>query len=510
MNSVWKSLIWKEWHEHKWKLAAIMAIVLALTLMFAGHDPRNMLLALMVSLAPISIFVGLGTAAGERSHGTLAFLQSQPISLRKVAACKLVMGLLTVVLPIVLSLRLMWIWAELRKSWSLPPNTGLAYLLTNQRLGVTTDVTVDLSLLIGSVVASLYLWAAAVGINRKDEISAGARAIPAMLAWWMLLYAAWSVILQRSQAPELARTWALGMGSLPGGVMWFLQHRAPPNGARFFGLFSALVTHLGLIVWYVRRFGRTADKASSSQVSEIGVADLDFRMYPIRGRVGVLIWKQMRESMPLALLGFAAISGIATVASLTSLQEPWWDSYAASLVMLTYLVGFPIALIVGISSCLSEVNPNTNSFWRTRPIPPDLWFGISFFTGALVLLTLLYLPLVALCLAVPTEVFPREVLSSEFTFVPVLHLAAYAAAVAMTCWVRRAVFAAILAVFVIYGEALLVSVLVLAAQNVGWLPWAGWQNQPNALAVYLLITIVLNTILAWLAFRNDWGVKGRG
>ena len=25
MNTIWYSLAWKEWHEHKWKLAAIVA-----------------------------------------------------------------------------------------------------------------------------------------------------------------------------------------------------------------------------------------------------------------------------------------------------------------------------------------------------------------------------------------------------------------------------------------------------------------------------------------------------
>ena len=27
MNSIWYSLVWKEWHEHKWKLVSMVAIM---------------------------------------------------------------------------------------------------------------------------------------------------------------------------------------------------------------------------------------------------------------------------------------------------------------------------------------------------------------------------------------------------------------------------------------------------------------------------------------------------
>ncbi len=27
MRTVWQSLVWKEWHEHKWQLAALAAVL---------------------------------------------------------------------------------------------------------------------------------------------------------------------------------------------------------------------------------------------------------------------------------------------------------------------------------------------------------------------------------------------------------------------------------------------------------------------------------------------------
>ena len=46
-------------------------------------------------IVPLAIFVGLGTAAGERSRGTLAFLQALPVPMWRVALHKLIAGLLT-------------------------------------------------------------------------------------------------------------------------------------------------------------------------------------------------------------------------------------------------------------------------------------------------------------------------------------------------------------------------------------------------------------------------------
>ena len=37
-------------------------------------------------------------------------------------------------------------------------------------------------------------------------------------------------------------------------------------------------------------------------------------------------------------------------------------------------LGFGVALIVGIGVCLNDVGSSCNTFWRSQPINPDLWF----------------------------------------------------------------------------------------------------------------------------------------
>ncbi len=53
--------------------------------------------------------------------------------------------------------------------------------------------------------------------------------------------------------------------------------------------------------------------------------------------------------------------------------------YAVELVgILTSTIGLLVALVVGIGMILTDVSPPLNTFWRSRPINPDLWFWTKF------------------------------------------------------------------------------------------------------------------------------------
>src|SRR5260370_28104895 len=82
MQSIWQSLAWKEWHEHKWKLSAILVVIWGMAAFMAIMNNRerygiaeSFLVGLFLGGIPMAMFVGLGIAAGERSRGTLPFLQ---------------------------------------------------------------------------------------------------------------------------------------------------------------------------------------------------------------------------------------------------------------------------------------------------------------------------------------------------------------------------------------------------------------------------------------------------
>ena len=130
MNSIWFSLAWKEWHEHKWKLVSIVAILCGVATLIMSFAETQDTFALAVSLVgicivPLAMFIGLGAAANERSRNTLPFLQSLPAPLWRVALMKVVLGLLTLFLSIIFAIAFIYAWKLLAELAG--QNTGLAF-----------------------------------------------------------------------------------------------------------------------------------------------------------------------------------------------------------------------------------------------------------------------------------------------------------------------------------------------------------------------------------------------
>jgi hypothetical protein len=177
---------------------------------------------------------------------------------------------------------------------------------------------------------------------------------------------------------------------------------------------------------------------------------------------------------------------------------------------MSVFLGFFVALVAGIGVCLNDVSPSINTFWRSRPIPPDLWFWVKFVTGLLVVLTSIYLP-IGVLMAFHVTALANWNFPDAYLF-PAVHLAVFSAAVAMTCLVRQAVYAAILSIAVVYvGTIVGIGVTLLAAiLNLVPFDVSRWYD-PTTLQIGfgLLLTFVATTIVAWLATRYDWGKKSR-
>ena len=66
MRTIWLSLAWKEWHEHKWKLAALTAVLCganAFVLYLINPDKRQDLFDAIYFMAigcaiPLALFIG--------------------------------------------------------------------------------------------------------------------------------------------------------------------------------------------------------------------------------------------------------------------------------------------------------------------------------------------------------------------------------------------------------------------------------------------------------------------
>ncbi len=166
-----------------------------------------------------------------------------------------------------------------------------------------------------------------------------------------------------------------------------------------------------------------------------------------------------------------------------------WGAYViefASTMMMFF--GMIVAVIVGIGAVLNDSSPSLNTFWRSRPIRPDLMFWTQFAVGGAVLLLTFGLPVQALALL--SEAQPSGEL--EPYMLAALMLCAFALAVGFTAVTRHAIYSAILAL----GGAL--AAFVFAAEKIT-IPAMG-----NA---FLLTVALTATLVGWVCFRNDWALR---
>ena len=521
MRSVWHSLAWKEWHEHKWKLASIVAIlwgVTSLALLMAGQEMFDLALGLLfLSIVPLAVFVGLGAAANERSSGTLLFLQSLPVPMWRVALSKLLFGLLTIFVPIVLTVLLFYLWTLGLDALGVDYRDALRRVAKGSPLSDTGNWYLDAVIFCAPIAASLLIWSAATGVNRKDEISAGAVALAVMAGWCLLLTLMFLLFLRTEAArPDDGKGWlaVIGLSTAPGGIGAANDVSDARGDYLMLSLFTAAITHLALATWYVVRFGRIANvEIRSPQVAVRGAGRHDWLAPPRQSMIAAIAWKQVRESGPIVLTGLAGIVVVVAVfiagnaLAITGTHVLFGWVYAR----VAIVFGFFVALVVGIGVCLYDVGPRLNTFWRSRPIHPDLWFWCKYATGLAVLLAVIYVPILLIAALGDTSVddgtnYPEAI------NIPLGQIAVFAAAVAMTCLVRHAVYAAILSIPMVYLGIMLVWMTIVMARLIGWVerPIGGlWELSDMQVAAGFVMSFVISTLVAWLAVRYDWGYKSR-
>lgn len=178
MRTILLNLAWKEWHEHKWKVAALVATLWGVTaLMLLTLDRRESfegpLLALRVVLAmcvvPLAIFIGLSTAAGERSRGTLPFMQALPVPMWRVALNKVFFGLATLTGAALLTLLFVYVWCKIHAPASTSFQTAARPGEDPFSFGIRNWFG-DSALAILCIAFSFYIWTIACGVNKKDEV----------------------------------------------------------------------------------------------------------------------------------------------------------------------------------------------------------------------------------------------------------------------------------------------------------------------------------------------------
>lgn len=98
-----KPLIWKEFHEQRWKMAFGTTMLLFFTgSLFAARTTTDQEVVLVISFFGgmlLSLYSAMGVFAPERTERTAIFLASKPVAAWKVFICKWFFGWLNFVVP---------------------------------------------------------------------------------------------------------------------------------------------------------------------------------------------------------------------------------------------------------------------------------------------------------------------------------------------------------------------------------------------------------------------------
>lgn len=496
-TAIWRNLLWKEWREQRWKLVALVAVVVGLHVWALdatepgyGHYADPLIMSHSIVLPIGSILLAVGLAAGERSHRTAPFLRSLPLDLRKVAAVKLAMtlavSLIAQAVAVLLTVGLLSLVES--SGWQ---QHGTSEALNSYRsaieMGHWAPSCLVLSILLSS---SLILWIAAPAVNSESEVRAGAIGLVVIVALWTafsgLLY--WTARGVEELAPVVA--------ALPGGIRPDLGISRVERG---YLLGAFLLTHVPLAWWYISRFGQASDPVGLSprDASKATTATIEWLGPPMRSPIYALGWKQLRQGVPVALAGAACAVAVTIVVlsnsnpgsgGLTEREQLLYSwGYAAEISFM--ILGVCAGLVGGAGAVTTELEPRLFTFWRSRPVSPDLWFWTTFLSGLALQLIVFGVPVL----------FAAKVLvglsgsQHSGVYLPIL-AASYVAGAFTAAIVRHAVYASFIGIGVFSA--------VVALPHVEWFSLPEPFHGPA-----ILVASAMLAALAWLAVRNDWSLR---
>jgi ABC-type transport system involved in multi-copper enzyme maturation permease subunit len=501
MQTIWQSLIWREWHEHKWKLAALSAIMLSLQFVLIWAEPKFVTLvgplSGLMAIAPLAVFVAMGTAAGERSEGTLAFVRGLPAERWRIAAAKTAAGAMVLLLPTLLATLLPMCWLAIlgraRDKIDLSPLQGAGPF---ECLAIS-------GLLAAGLAMSCFVWTLAFGIRKQTEIRAGLSGAGVLLAALALL-----VVRQEFRSisnPTFAMRLVNGInevGPLGFSLIW------DPLVSPWRVAASQLATCSLVLGWSIRRYGgeRIVAKGSLTAARTVRGQSIASKRRAIRPAwrttLAAIAWKQVREAAPFCFVGVVLF--LLSVIGLRLLNVAD-DRFPEGLADAGVTVGMVVALLIGIGTFIGELQGRMLDFWRSRPIEPALWFWTKFVTG---------LAAAALLLAAPiacSGVYGVTVILVSLPWLAVV----YSLAVCMTCCVRHAFYAGILSftaasfLFVLseghkkWLDVVSYYVVLERARVLQFGEWLTGVYLPFLIAATSLAAAI--AFAAWLAVKRDLG-----
>ena len=357
-------LIWKEWREHRWKLATLLGVVLMPMLVTTGwylsKEESGFLLVFGCLVMPI--WIGEWTATGERSRGTQGMLTGLPVRAWMVFGVKSLWGLATMLLPLAIGMAYVetmgWGRGMPGMMWcGLMTATSLYLMIVVITAGIRKE---GMAAMVGLlVVLGSGLWIASVGSLES----------PGVIGWTILLN--------------------------PFFALWGSDH----HGVE--GIILPIQGVVALIWWVIGawRFGKQGQTSRgwAEARSNVGV---DQKVGPRRFLLGAMIWREWREqrglvmAAGLAAVGMAMFVGIADSGSGQEFRiSEALRSFVESLFFMVMIVPTVVGVILGVGSMAGDLEPRLMGFWRSQPMRAGPFFWSKYIvalSGIWVLLIVLF------------------------------------------------------------------------------------------------------------------------
>ena len=513
MNGVWRSLLWKEWREQRSSIAILTAFFVLIPTLFSLRTPTNYFGVYSMTLLIIPImclFVAMGIAAREQSSGTIGFLQALPISPRKPATAKLLWGIVSVTAPLLIAIGVAWL---VRAALGTAAQEAIDWDAGNSVM-VGPSWFLMRAIVPPLAAVSLLLWFSAAGVNGSDEVRAGAIGLLVVVLFWgTLLLAAYMLEWLKVNGQEF---FALGMAMAPGGIATSdLRNFATVHTGQLLAWYLLLTlvmlaSYIALAATYVGRFGRSA-AGRQQTVEQVTVRELPTWLAPPRrSSFEAIVWKQFRESAPLATMGAACIALVTLIVYLSTKREATGGMTTNQLLftaaVVWMIVGVMVAVVAGVGVFFDDLSPGLNGFWRSRPIRIGQWFLVKYVVGILVTIVTISVPLIAVALyawLTPGDLsisnMRDHVEARSFALFGGLgQVAVYNYAIASIVLLRRpihAAFTAIAAALLTWGSS-----VVIAAINFR----SSMMSQGIVIFTIVGCSMLATFVVAWLAMKNDW------
>lgn len=402
-----------------------------------------------------TVFLASKTALSEQTQRTLNFSLALPLSRKSLAWVRLIGGISTLVVPVVLGALLLTPVLILGVIEQVPrrPIPYLGQFENRESLSAISAVGMLWSLAVVAMVQSttLFLILAVFGARRRFESHIGFFGAVMALSWAILgagrdwfdvdfrnSYGGWlgalfpqSLVINYGYATERGSYTDLDIGN----PFWL-------------PLLVNLPVMSGLCVWFVSRYATRAQPAAiSTRRWRWSLLSRVPNVLP--GRWGALVWMNLRQAVPLATAGLLLAILLAVVQILSENGRSGLMLADQVLPGNMWFVATLWATVVASGIFAAELRPRLAGFWRSRPLAVNQWFWTKWIVGLIAVLGVLDGVTIMVSWGTPIEQTRGLSLSYIATMVP-LHAMMYSLAVFGVCWLRRPVAGAMLAVIAFF------------------------------------------------------------